>query len=218
MLWGKNDLASNSDIAATMQVNEGTSTANQSLLYQNTTPDAFFTNTTVGQFMATSKAVSANPAITHPGWVLRKEGAGLRAGRVTYEVLVAASSYSGNTSDTNKLVYFPEYKLSITTNPQSNTANTLANTGLNVASNVSFTVVAGSTPAGATLSYKWQRANTLGGAWIDVPNTAGRYFNNTSPTFIANNQTANANTFRVQIANTLANTIVSSNATVLYLT
>lgn len=41
---------------------------------------------------------SAFPQVSHAGWVLRREGTGGRAGRVTYETLVAMSSTGANTS------------------------------------------------------------------------------------------------------------------------
>jgi hypothetical protein len=209
-LWGNKDNAANSDIAALMQVNKSVTSANQTSLYKNVTANAFFTNEIVGQFavdtneMAAANTGRAKPA--HSGWVLRKEGTGLRAGRVTYETLVATGSIATDGTDDT---YFPDYRITITSNPSSNT--------FNVAQNITFTVAATSTPSGATLVYKWQRNLSTGvGGWIDVANTSGQYFNNTSPTFTANNQTANGNVFRTMISTTGGNTVYSANATVLY--
>lgn len=205
-LWGKQDNSSNSDIAALMQVNKKMTSANQTSLYKNVTANAFFTNEIVGQFavdtneMAAANTGRAKPA--HSGWVLRREGTGLRAGRVTYETLVATGSISTDGTDDTQ---FPDYRITITTNPSSNT--------FNVAQNITFTVAATSTPSGATLKYFWQLNN---GGWANVGNTAGRYFNNTSPTFTANNQTANGNVFRVLITTVGGNTVTSSNATIRY--
>lgn len=42
-------------------------------------------------------------AVPHAGWVRRTEGSGGRAGRVSYEVLVAGSSISGDAADDAKL-------------------------------------------------------------------------------------------------------------------
>lgn len=39
--------------------------------------------------------------ITHAGWVLRREGSGGRAGRITYETLVAMGSITGDASSTD---------------------------------------------------------------------------------------------------------------------
>lgn len=206
-LWGNNDVASNSDIAVLGQVNKAITSANQTLLYGNTKPGTFFTNAAIGQFAVDTKEASANPSIPHAGWVLRKEGTGLRAGRVTYEVLVAMGSMKSDGSDDT---YFPDYRLAITTQPTSNTSAAI--------SNVSFVVVATATPSGATITYKWQRNNISGSAgWVDVPNTAGQYFNNTAPTLVANNKTANGNVFRVLVSATGANTVTSANATLLYI-
>lgn len=205
-LWGNQDNAANSDIAATMQVNKSVTAANQTSLYKNVTANAFFTNEIVGQFavdtneMAAANTGRAKPA--HSGWVLRREGTGLRAGRVTYETLVATGSISTDGTDDTQ---FPDYRITITTNPSSNTTN--------VAQDLTFTVAATSTPSGATLRYFWQLNN---GGWANVGNTAGQYFNNTSPTFTANNQTANGNVFRVLITTVGGNTVTSSNATIRY--
>jgi hypothetical protein len=150
--------------------------------------------------MAAANTGRAKPA--HSGWVLRREGTGLRAGRVTYETLVATGSIATDGSDDTQ---FPDYRITITSNPSSNT--------LNVAQNITFTVAATSVPTGATLRYFWQLNN---GGWANVGNTAGQYFNNTSPTFTANNQTANGNVFRVLITTVGGNTVTSSNATIRY--
>ena len=102
-LWGNKDNAANSDIAAVIQVNKATTTANQTALYDNVTPDAFFANLTIGQFAVDTNEAQANPRIPHAGWVLRKEGAGGRAGRVEYEVLVATGSIATDASDDTNL-------------------------------------------------------------------------------------------------------------------
>jgi hypothetical protein len=208
-LWGKQDNAANSDIAALMQVNKKMTSANQTSLFENTTANAFVTNQIIGQFGVDAnemRAANQEPRGSHPqhsGWVLRREGTGLRAGRVTYETLVATGSISTDGSDDNQ---FPDYALTITTQPSSNT--------FNVAQNITFTTAATSTPSGASLKYYWQKYN--GGGWANVANTAGQYFNNTSPTFTANNKTANGNVFRVLVTAAGANSVTTSNATILY--
>jgi hypothetical protein len=198
-LWGNQDNAANSDIAATIQVNQATTPGNRANLYGNVTMSAITTNLAIGQFAVDTNEARANPAIPHSGWVLRKEGTGLRAGRVTYEVLVATGSIATDGSDDTN---FPDFTLRITTQP----------TSANGAGNVNLTVAAASTPTGATLSYTWQR--NAGAGWVSVPNTAGVYFNNTSPTLVANAAVANANTFRVLVSAAGANTVTSANAAV----
>ena len=207
-LWGNKDNAANSDIAALMQVNKKMTSANQTSLFENTTANAFFTNQIIGQFGVDTNEMIAAQANgrahpTHSGWVLRKEGTGLRAGRITYETLVATGSISTDGSDDNQ---FPDYYISITTQPSSNT--------FNVAQNITFTTAATSTPSGASLKYYWQKYN--GSSWANVANTAGQYFNNTSPTFTANNKTANGNVFRVLVTAAGANSVATSSATILY--
>lgn len=207
-LWGATDDAANSDIAVLMQVKLPVNSANQTLLFGNTMMNAFITNEAVGQFgvdvnemQAASATGTAHP--THAGWVLRHEGTGLKAGRVWYETMVAMGSMGGDAEDVN----FPDYTLIVSTNASSSSTNT--------AGNVTFTTAATSVPTGATITYLWQRLN--GTSWVNVANTAGRYFNNTSPTFTANNVTANGNVFRVMVSTTGANSIYSANATIAYI-
>jgi hypothetical protein len=198
-LWGNKDNAANSDIAAVIQHNKATTTANQSLLYGNTKAGTFFANMAVGQFAVDTAEAQANKAIPHAGWVLRKEGTGLRAGRVTYEVLVATGSIGtdNNSHDT----IFPDALIRINTQPSA----------ANGVGNVNLTVAATSTPS-VTLSYTWQR--NAGAGWVSVANTAGVYFNATSPTLVANATVATGNTFRVLVSATGANTVTSANAAV----
>lgn len=207
-LWRNKDDAANSDIAALIQVSRPVNTANQSLLYGNVTVGAFRNNVAIGQFgvdaneqMAISATTSQRP--THAGWVLRTEGTGGRAGRVTYETLVAMGSMTGDGADD---IYFPDYTIVVTTQPTGNVSATRQN--------ISFTVAASTVPPGATLQYFWQVNN---GGWANVANTAGQYFNNTSPTFTANNVTANGNVFRVMIMTGGANTVYSANANVAFI-
>lgn len=199
-LWGNKDNAANSDIAAVIQYNRAASnTTARTALYGNVTPNTFIRNEVVGQFAVDTNEARANKSIPHSGWVLRKEGTGLRAGRVTYEVLVATGSIAtdNNADDTQ----FPDARISITTQP-------LAANGVG---NVNLTVVATSTPS-TTLSYAWQR--NQGAGWVSVANTAGVYFNATSPTLRANATVATGNTFRVLVSATGANTVTSANAAV----
>lgn len=197
-LWGNKDNAANSDIAATMQVNRATTTANQTALYNNVTAGAFVTNVAIGQFAVDTNEVRANGRIPHSGWVLRKEGTGLRAGRVTYEVLVATGSIATDGSDDT---YLPDATIRILTQPSN----------ANGAGNVTLTVSATSTPL-STLSYTWQRNS--GSGWVTVSNTAGIWFNATSATITANAAVVTGNTMRVQVSATGANTVTSANASV----
>ena len=203
-LWGAKDNAANSDIAALMQVNKAMTTANQSLLYGNTTTGAFFADMKIGQFAVDTGEAQANPEIPHSGWVLRKEGTGGRAGRVTYEVLVAAGSAEFGIPDGSDDASVVDYKLSIVTQPSSNSGN----------ANVTFTVVAASVPAGATLVYTWQQSYAGAAAWAPIANTSGTWFNVRSATLVANATTANANTIRCIVQATGAANVTTANASV----
>ena len=204
-LWGNKDNAANSDIAGVAYINRTLTAANQTALYGNTRIGQFITNTSIGQFAVDTneiRAANQEPRGSHPqhaGWVIRREGTGLRAGRVTYETLVAMGSISTDGSDDTQ---FPDYAITITTQP----------TSANGVGNVNLTVVATSTPSGATLAYAWQR--NPGSGWVSVANTAGIYFNATSATRRANATVATGNTFRVLVSTTGANTVTSANAAV----
>lgn len=202
-LWGNKDNAANSDIAAVIQYNKATTTANQTALYKNVTANAFITNEIVGQFAVDTNEAQVNKDIPHSGWVLRKEGTGLRAGRVTYEVLVATGSIATDGSDDTQ---FPDYRLAITTQPTSNNFATKKD--------LTFTVAATSTPSGATLRYQWQRFNTGNSAWVNVVDTAGYYSSNASATFGANNYNANGTSFRAIVSATGANSVISNPVTI----
>ena len=213
-LWGSKDNAANSDIAAVIQYKKATTTANQSSLYKNVTANAFMKsaqgNVVVGQWAVDSNEIrAANQAgrghPQHSGWVIRHEGRGLKAGRVWYETLVASGSIP--TTDGSDDTYFPDYAISIATQPSSNSSAT--------AGNLTFTVATSTVPTGGTVTYQWQKNN---GGWANVANVAGKYSNNTSPTFTANNQTANGNVFRVLVSTANSNTITSANATIIWYT
>lgn len=209
-LWGNVDNAANSDIAALMQVSSNTSTAQRTKLYDNVTRGAFQSaNVTVGQFGVDTNEMQAMQTTSHPqhaGWVLRREGTGLRAGRVWYETLVAMGSMTGDGNATED-TYIPDRRISITTQPSSNSAQTK--------NNVTFTVAATTVPSGGSLTYYWQRSYGSGAtlSWANVANTALVFFNNTSPTLTVNSSTTTANTFRVVINVAGGNTAYTSNAT-----
>lgn len=157
-LWGNVDNAANSVIFAAAQVNLTPNTDNQTLLFGNTTADAFVTGATIGQFgfdTAEQEAVSGDSGVSgpaHAGWVLRTEGSGGRAGRVFYETLVAMGSMSGDAED----VVAPDYRISITTQPSNVTGNS---SNLQV---VTFSVAGATTPAGGSVTYLWQYTSDPG--------------------------------------------------------
>lgn len=98
-LWGKSDAASNSVKWAARSLHLGSGTAaqiaNNTALYNNTTPGAFFSKMEVGQF-AVTKAEIANgggeaPKTHGPGWTLRRNGMG-----PLVSVVVAGGTGFGN--------------------------------------------------------------------------------------------------------------------------
>ena len=175
--WGNNDRAIDIPKDAPGRVNLKPIQDNANTMYYNSTKDQFkvtladgslrLANTAVGVFMVDNaeeqvlaNAGGAKPA--HTGWNIRKEGFGGRAGRVTWETLVAiANPLSDNSSDDSLLadatitVYQP-----ITLGGPVSAAS--ANT-------VTFSVV-GTTaiPATAALTYQWQVNNNSGGSWVNI--------------------------------------------------
>ena len=202
--WGNTDDAANSVLWAADQLKITANTGNQTALFGNTTADAFTTGATVGQYAvdvneAQAARAGANTKAAHAGWVLRTVGSGGRAGRVQNEVLVAMGSMTGDAED----VRFPDYKLRVRTQP-SNATGDISNNDI-----VTFTVVGGSTPAGATLSYQWQAWN--GSAFADISD-AGAYSNTTTATLsVLANTASNGEIYRVQISTTGAANVVSAN-------
>lgn len=207
--WGNTDDAANSVLWATTQAKLTPNTVNQSNLFDNTTPDAFITNVTLGQFgvgadEARALRSGANTKVAHAGWVLRTVGSGGRAGRVQNETLVAMSTIGTDASDD---AVVPDFMLKITTQPSNATVNSSSTS--NVAT---FTVVAASVPPGATLGYKWQKYN--GSSFADLSD-AGAYSNTATASLVVLGNTASTGEiYRVQVSATGAANAVSSNAVI----
>lgn len=207
MLYGKSDAASNVSVVVCSTVQATPNTANRDALYGNTTADAFVSGATKGIFgvdVAEARAAraGANTRVVTPGYQLRTEGSGGRAGRVQYETLVAVR-LSTDAEDT----VFADYKLVINTQPSNDSANSTAD------EIATFTVVGGSVPSGATLSYVWQKYN--GSAFANLSN-AGAYSNTTTATLsVLANTATDGEIYRVRVAsaNGGANAVFSSNAT-----
>lgn len=159
-LWGLSDEASNSTFFALDQVGVTPNTDNRTALFGNTTADAFITGVTVGQYGSDANEVQTQRAnggaIRSPGWNLRT----VKGTRVMNETLVAVSHRS-LISDASDDTVLPDYiSLSITSQPANATANVSA------AESALFTVVAVSSPTGATLSYNWQANSGAGFAAV----------------------------------------------------
>lgn len=209
-LWGNVDNAANSVISAAAQVNLTPNTDNQTLLFGNTTADAFVTGATIGQFgfdTAEQEAVSGDSGIAgpaHAGWVLRTEGSGGRAGRVFYETLVAMGSMSGDDEDT----VAPDYRIRITTQPAANTGNS---TTLDV---VTFRVAAATTPAGGTPTYLWQYTTDPGNTatWATTAAVSG-FSGQTTGTLSVNSAIIATNTLvRAVVSASGATSVTSGSA------
>ena len=151
--------------------------------------------------------VDSNEALaktTDPGWVRVNTYTDMHGvSRTKREVLVAASSYTGDAED----VVYPDVVITINTQPSSATVG--------AGNTASFTVVASALPTGSTINYRWQRAANANVAFADLTN-AGTYSNTTTATLnIANSSVAGTGSlYRVQLSATgvTANT-VSANAT-----
>lgn len=200
--WGTSDASSNSVLWAPSSVKLAPNTTNRDNLYGNTTADAFITGATIGQFAVDANEITAEGGKTaHTGWVLRTEGSGNRAGRVMTEVLVAG----GIASDAEDVVY-PDYTLSISTQPTNQTANSSNN---QVAA---FSVVAASVPAGASFGYLWQYSTNNGASWSTTVSVSG-FNDQTTDTLTADANTIASNTLvRVLVSATGAVNVTSSSA------
>lgn len=199
--WGNNDIANNSVLWGVAAFNKAPNTANRDAFFGNTTADAYVTGLTVGQFGIDNNEQQAmrdaGGKAAHAGWVVKKEGSGGRAGRVSYETLVAMGSITGDAEDAVGV----DYSIRITTQPLANTANTTAG------QNATFRVVAASVPAGATLTYAWTYANG------DSLATGANVGVTTAANLVVNSAVVTSNTsFKVTVGATGAANVVSSNA------
>ena len=200
--WKNDDSAANSVLWAVSQYNTPANSTTQAAFYGNATADAFVTGATVGQYgvdvAEQAAARAAGPRAAHAGWVVKTEGSGGRAGRVTMETLVAMGSMTGDGEDTG----FPDYTLRITTQPSGNTANTTAG------ATATFRVVGASTPTGATLTYAWKYANG------DSIATGANVGVTTAANLVVNSAVVTTNTsFKVIVGATGAANVTSANAT-----
>lgn len=207
MLYGKSDDASNVSVVVAANVKLTPNTDNRDALFGNTTADAFITGATVGVFGAgagevTAARAGAGPKIAAPGWILRTEGSGGRAGRVQNETL----AFVRMSSDASDDVTLPDYEIVISTQPSSATGD-ISNNDI-----VAFTVVADTAPTGGTLTYKWQKYN--GSAFANLSN-AGAYSNTTTASLsVLANTASDGEVYRVLITTTGgAANVFSSNAT-----
>ena len=156
--WKAVDNTASAPIWAPAQFKAKATRANANNLY------AVANTTLIPGQMITLLAVSndedqTNPAVTHTGWVLKKEGTGGRVGRVTYETLVAGGITSEN--NTNK-PFLNALHLWIANNPVSNSAS-LSNNGV-----AAFGVQGKASINGTALTYLWQYSTNGGSTWANA--------------------------------------------------
>lgn len=88
-MWGSIDQSNNSPIWAAAKINQAPTATNRDAMYGNTTANAAFAGATVATYGISQSEIAVHPEIPHTGWVMKTTGQGGRAGRVTYEVMVA---------------------------------------------------------------------------------------------------------------------------------
>lgn len=202
--WGKTDVASNSVIWAPTSVKQSPTRANANTLFGNTSANGYGTGETIGMFGVDTNEVTAERAArqarpAHAGWVLRTEGSGGRAGRVTQEVLVAMGSMGNDAED----AIYQDYLVTITSQPSADSANSAAN------ETASFVIAATTTPAGGSLSYQWQGNSS--GSFANLSNGGG-IGGATTTTLTLDANTVAAQHVRVLVGVTGGNTVTSSAA------
>jgi hypothetical protein len=193
-LWSNTDANTSVPKFAPSLVSLENTQDNSNLLFGNTTADAFVTGETIGVFGVDTneQQATSNNAGGHAGWVLRTEGSGGRAGRIHTETLVAMGSMSSDAED----VVYPDYTISITSQPQA--ANNAA------AGSVTFEVSAVTVPSGGTLSYQWSVDENESGTMVELTGE-------TAATLSLDN-IATDNLYRVVVSVTGGNDVTSSNA------
>lgn len=204
-LWRAQDQANNSPKFAPMLLQKAVTTANINLAFSNTTSN-IFGRFTAGVFgidtnqQRAARAAVGVPRPQHAGWNLRKVGTGGRAGRVTYETLVAGKSIGkpGFENTTHK-----QMALVINQQPRNNTA---ANN-----TPISIYMTAQTVPPGGVITYNWQR-DQGNGTWVAVTDGGIYSGSNTNNLQIANNFTANLQAYRVILQNVNTNNVTSTNA------
>jgi hypothetical protein len=193
-LWSNTDANTSVPKFAPSLVSLENTQDNSNLLFGNTTADAFVTGETIGVFGVDTneQQATSNNAGGHAGWVLRTEGSGGRAGRVHTETLVAMGSMSSDAED----VVYPDYTISITSQPQA--ANNAA------AGSVTFDVTAVTVPTGGSLSYQWSVDENGSETMVELTGE-------TAATLSLDN-IATDNLYRVVVSVTGGNDVTSANA------
>lgn len=216
--WGNKDAAANapywavnSTVAPDNPNRAAPTAANVALLYGNTTSGVYTTNETIGLFGVDAQEVGAlGNKGAHTGWVLKTEGSGGRAGRITYETLVALSTM--NVDGDAQLIPNVAITLSVTSS-----ASVAANASYaNSATFVVTPTLAGNTAA--ALTYQWQVNNS--GSWTNVADGTPantNYSGGTTATLLVKPADTTVNGFKFRAIVTAADqgvTATSANATI----
>lgn len=194
--WGKTDTTGDSVLWGVSQLEKEANTVNRDALYNNTTPDTYFTGVTVSQNAVDPVEAEASLGkIPHAGWVLTTEGTGGRVGRVQHEVLVAMGSITGDGTDDTLI---PDYGIVFTTQP-SNSLGIVANA---VATTNDFLgiPVFDSVPTGGTVTWKWQASNDGSTSWADISSVADATHSGITYSDVANGGTNSG--LDIQVTNT----------------
>jgi hypothetical protein len=216
---GNFDSAANTPLWAAGVVNKEPSSTEAQRLYGNTTSNVYIAGATVGVFAVDENeaSVAGTPGT---GWVLRTEGSGGRAGRVTQEVLTIVSAFRSDGSDD---AVYADASITLSSQPISRTL--VANTAN--ANSTTFSVTVGAVqPTNATVTYQWSY-NTADGSvgWTALNNGSGQIANttfsgNTSATLTVTPADTTANTYVFRVVATAtppsgtAVTATSSNASI----
>lgn len=213
--WGNKDAAANapywavnSTIAPDNPNRAAPTAANVALLYANTTSGAYTTGETIGLFGIDSQEIAVlNNKGAHTGWNLKTTGSGGRANRVTYETLVALSSFTSADGDAQ---LFPNVSITLAvTAAASVVANTLY---ANSASFVVTPTLTGNTAA--ALTYQWQVNDAAGSlGWTNVADETPantNYTGGTTATLLVKPADVDANNYNFRVTVTAADQGVSA--------
>lgn len=118
---------------------------------------------------------------------------------------MAMNTITGDAED----VRFPDYKLSVTSQPANDSANSTAN------ETATFTIAAASAPAGASLSYLWQYTTSPGNTatFATTAAVAGFSGQTTTTLTVAANTIADGTLVRAIVQATGAANAISESAT-----
>lgn len=207
--WGNTDDAANSVLWAVAQYKKTANSDNRDAFFGNTTANAYFDGITVGQYGVDTSEMRATraagePRPAHAGYVVRTEGQGGRSGRVSYEVLVATGTITGDAEDTS----FPDRLIVIDTQPANASANSSDD------ETATFTVATSTVPSGGTVTFLWQYTTDPGNtaSFATTAAVAGFADQTTNTLSVSANTIADGTLVRVVVSSTGADSVTSDAA------